>query len=325
MKSHYRIKLGIIASILVVLVWACTKKAEFVNPPTKLNIQVFREDGKPLKKARLALFTDSVKYKNAKALYQIDSGDFYDETDANGFVYFDDVSSDVRYYVLCKYDSIMVDLSTIPSTFDTIAWSNIDKDYQFLNPLKANTVTTAQIFISAADGFVEFVPSPTDTYVAKQPIRIRIGTSDIVAVDNMKGVKKKLRAGLYTYQGKTAYGCAWMDTITVKVGIKITRNLSSCNMVPVTVFATATTAPGLSLPITVVLNNTDTLQPKITGFGFSANGTNDYCSFSNTISVLRPAGTYSYQFIGSNNTVKLGTTKFEMPTTTKCDTLVLKQ
>src|SRR6478752_6294831 len=103
MKSHYKIKLGIIASILVVL--ACTKKAEFVNPPTKLNIQVFREDGKPLKHAKVAIFTDEDNYKSSKENFQTDNGDFYDETDADGFVYFDGVDSDVRYYVLCKYDS----------------------------------------------------------------------------------------------------------------------------------------------------------------------------------------------------------------------------
>jgi hypothetical protein len=319
-NKHYKIKLGIIAFVCVVLVWACTKKAEFVNPPTKLNIQVFREDGKPLKHARVAIFVDYAKYDSAKWKYETDNGDFYDETDADGFVYFNGVDSDVRYYVLCKYDSVV-------AKGDTITWSNTSEDYQFLNPLKANTVTTAQVFVTAADGFVQFWSN--NDYVTKQPINIRLSSGQTTIVDTIgKSTKNKvkLRAGTYTYQGKSAYGCAWVGTITVEVGKKVQEELTSCIMVPVTILATATTAPGLSLPITVVLNNTDTLKQRITAFGFSANGTNDYCSYSNTISVSRPAGTYSYQFIGSNSTVKLGTTKFEKPTTgVACDTLVLRQ
>lgn len=320
-KNSHTVKLGIGLWACLCMVWSCTKKAEFINPPTKLKIQVFKEGGIPMKNARVGIFSDSGVYNAVRLFYDIAAADFDDTTDSQGFVYFDSVSSDMRYYVLCKYDSITTNST---GTKDTIAWSNSDADFQFLNPLKANTITTAQVFLSPSSGFVNFWT--TNAYASRQPIDVRISGVSVATVNKIgitNGTKVRLRAGLYRYQAKSPYGCVWIDTINVKAGQIINKELETCTMVPVTIGVTSSTARQLGYSIRVVLNGTDTLKESITQY-MAANATGDICSSFNTISVVRPSGTYSYQLIGSNKTVVMGTTKFEVPGPNQnCDTLIV--
>lgn len=306
-KTNYKKIIAILSLGLLVVLTNCTRSVEFIEPPTKLRVQILTKDksGKsvPVRGVQIGIFSDSNIYNQARPFYNFISADYKFNSDENGFVTFDSVKSNVRYYVLCKFDSLI-------NGVDEVTFSNVTDTYQFLNPLKNNTLTTAIVYISASDGYINFWTK--NTFVTQEPISVLLGKDTIAKVSQYDlqggsfplGTKTmKLRAGKYTYSAKSKDSiCAWIDTIQVAALETKNEELVICNSYKVTVGVTASTTSQIAFPIKVVLNKNDTIG--VLNKPMSA--TNPSCGAANAISISKRAGIYNYQFIDANNTVKVG-------------------
>ena len=306
--SHRKI---IISAVLVItsliIGWSCTKKAEFVNPPTRLRIQVFYKAPsgviEPLKGVQVGIFSDSTEYNNQKYKYGVDAADFMSISDSLGYAYFDTVQSNVKYYVLCKYDSTV--------NKQILRWSNAELSYQFLNPLKENSFTTAQVIVSESDGIVNF--KTANMFAYKNPLFVIMGGNDTVAtLNDTASHSVVMNAGAYKYYAKSNYGCAWTGTLDVIAGVSVTRTLELCTAYPVYfgVGSNAVTAvtSNAVFPVTVVVDGKDTLATKLTKASTGCNS---------AVSVNLQEGTHTYQFIDSDDKVVIGTFSVSNPNQTQ--------
>ncbi len=290
-KNSYRI----IAVLLLITggLYFCKQKVEVIIPTTDVDLLVVSTKADTLKGAIVAIFDNQDDFNQAQLTRNYSNALKVDTTDNKGKIYFAGLKEDRRYFFAAYYN----DNKTFPG--NTILWDNTDGAYFFLNNLIKSSVTYSLIVLSPVEGFVTFWTQSEN--LTKTPIGIRIGSDSIGSIATglatapapfgNQAITYKVKKGVFNYQAKNALGCVWIDTINVVGGINKYERLPLCTFGTLS-FGVPTNSTS-KLPITVVLNQQDTIGQIVQ----STTNVVFTCKPSNTLSVIKSPGKYTYTAI----------------------------
>lgn len=284
---------------IVAIVASCKRSIEVALPDTDLVGEIRSQNNQPLPNVVVGIFESSEAYDLARNNKDFSRAIALDTSDAKGEVKFAKLDPTKRYFFYGFFE----DRNVVPD--QTVLWDNSNLSFNIERALTRGAVTYIRITLQPMEGFLTFW---TDNSNAdKLPIALKLGTQTLgdlsLAAQSQPlpfaqgtAVSVKINRGQYRYQAIGARAtCAWLDTVTVIGGQNKFVYLNTCNSSTVTFAATLNIAN--FLPVTVLLNGTDTLG--VIQNVSSVNQIQDPCTLIGPKAYLTP-GQYSYKAVSTS-------------------------
>lgn len=263
---------------------------------TELHLMIKDENGELLTGAVVSVFNNETTYLEKSPSYSTE-GAVEVDTSINGVSVITKLNSKDKYRISVHYK----DDETYPGA--TIDYDNSTQDNTIPVMLDAGSISNAQILLKPANGLVVFWTEPEN--YEKIPFKVALSNSvtdwvtksftkapevsqDSVTVINVK-------TGFYNYAVSSEKGCIYADTISVKAAALKYVKLQGCNTGRISFWAS--TSLNSSLPITLVINNNDTLGVINSVFTTAPKK----CDQSNLLFGDYPPGKYNYTAISSSS------------------------
>ena len=278
--------------ILVTSLWlmcACATKYESVVAPTELVVAVENSAGVPLDGANVYIYDDLSAFN--QRFSTPDPVGFLSTTKSlNGIAKLGELNATSTYYLHVGFKD------TAPFPGNYVNYDNSDEKFILKNKLTQGSVTYVRVVLTPADGFITFWTPSSNTAVL--PIDVFYGTTKVGTVSQTfsspPGISApgattiRTRKGVVTWEGKSASGCIWSNTITLAGAQSVFYQLEDCGVGTIAFYTDNTNAS--RLPITLKLNANDVLTNIIS----VVSAVPPDCNAANLVKAIRVPGTYTY-------------------------------
>lgn len=271
--------------------WGCKPK-ETVPPSLttiKFELMAIANDTFMPSGAKIYLFTTQADYAASyAALKPINALDSTVSAEGKATV---NVDPTKNYYLMVMYKDENRKFTFINDTI----YSNVISD------LPRNTDITVRVPLFATDGLLAFwTSSPSALPITiqlngQEYVLDRVNTNPNLNVLNPDILLVNRRAGVYKFYAKTDKGCVWTGEAVLGRSRVISIEYGPCKVGKLIFWTTNVNVS--RLPITVVLNNDDTI-------GSVNNTTPNYTcggSEANTLSLYKEVGSYTYLATSADN------------------------
>jgi hypothetical protein len=285
-------KAGKILIYVGITLSACSTKYNEVEPETELVVTIKNDTGTPLDKADVYVFDDLTAY-NQTAATGAPAGFLATAQTNQGTVTITNLPFDKQLYVYAGYQ----DKDLFPGTY--ITFDNSTENFNLKNPLARGSVTSLEIILKAADGFITFWTQETNS--AALPIDVFLGGNpdgtlaqtalSPPGVFESNGLTVRVRKGNINIEGKSSTGCLWTNQISTALGKNITYQLSNCAVGTVAFYTDSSNAS--KLPISLTLNSNDDIGNITSATTIIPTD----CSAVNLSIALRVPGNYTYEAV----------------------------
>lgn len=291
-KSSY-----LLIFLSIVVLNACQTSQNVDKLKTELQLTVMDENGKLLTGAVIAVFNNNATYLAKSPSYSTEGAVAVDTT-FNGISVISTLNATDNYRVSVHYK----DYNAYPGLF--VDLDNNGANYNVLNKLYDGSLTSAKITLKPANGFVTFWTNSSNDL--KLPIKVSFNeintTSTITSSFGSQPIAGttgattiKLAKGAYRFNLISKTGCVYFDTVNISGGDSKYKKFESCNTGRLSFWAGQSL--NSSLPITLILNNNDTLGVINSVFSFSPTD----CYASNLLFTDYAPGNYFYTAISKSS------------------------
>ena len=296
-------KVGKILIIIATgLLWRCSTNYDEVAPDTILVITIVNPSGALISGASIYTTTSKQTFNTLVASGGASGGLTPAVTGANGVASVTIGVDSVYVYAIYKNESLF------PGTY--ITEDNSDGEYTLKNEVSRGSVSSLQITVKPADGFITFWTTSANNTVL--PINVFLATtpggvlnqsaSSPPGLFQLDGLTVRARKGNITIEGKSTSGCLWADQVLLGGGQSVNYQLVDCSVGTVAFYTDNTNSA--KLPITLLLNANDVVPNISVAFATTPLD----CLSANLAKAFRTPGTYTYEAISpTGNCVWTGT------------------
>jgi hypothetical protein len=276
--------------ILFLFILFSCKNTKEVTPSASLKLTVYIDSTVAATGASVSIFPDQASYESALASFNASGAIATKNTASDGSVIFTGLGAhNYWFYVIYEQNGK--------------AYNNQNSMYTIKNPLNPGSLTSAVIDLQQST-FKFYFEAPTGS--SNYPLKVTLSTDTFTiknAISNNTPLYINKNPGIYNYSVKGSHGCVWTGIVsTVNQANSIPINLSPCYTGQVSFWSNSLNSK--YLPITVILNNADTV-----GIITASRTTAPSCTdIINTASIYREYNSYTYTAI-SDSCVWTGTFK----------------
>ena len=276
--------------ILFLFVLFSCKNTKEVTPSASLKLSVYIDSTVAAVGASVSIFSDQASYESALTSFNVSGALATKNTASDGSVTFTGLGAQ-NYWFYVIYEQ------------NGKAYNNQNSMYTIKNSLNPGSITSAVIDLQQSP-FKFYFAAPTRS--SSYPLKVTFSTDTFTiksATANNTPLYINKNPGIYNYSVKGSNGCVWTGTMsTANQANSIPINLSQCFTGQVSFWTTSTNST--YLPITVILNNSDTV-----GIITASRTTAPSCTdITNTASIFREYNSYTYTAI-SDSCIWTGTFK----------------
>lgn len=161
---------------------SCQTETNVIEPPTKIELTVKNESGQPQKNAVVALFDDYATFLIQNDIFGVKGATKVGKTDSLGFIKFDTLDPEKRYYVL----AYTIDSTTFRDYQYKIHNDNSFTGFEFVRGLNKSSITRATITLKPAEALVSFFAENNNSGAV--PIKIYLDNDSIGSIANTKPI-----------------------------------------------------------------------------------------------------------------------------------------